>query len=277
MFPPNLPQLHVLPLASLVLHEEHDDQRARPLIERLRESGVLRNPPIVSPLQDGSGRYMVLDGANRVTAARMMYLPHIMAQVVEPDDPNLRLMTWNHVVWGMEPSTLAEAIHQIPRLVLKTLKPGKPIVPCAGCLPVGILLPDGSGWVACTGEDTIEQVGFLHAIVNTYKYRAHLDRTSQDDIQQLKGLYSDLTALIVFPNLSIRVLLSLVGQGYILPSGITRFAISPRALHVNYPLEELASASPLEEKEEALQRWLRERLKNKNVRYYAEATFVFDD
>ncbi len=277
MLPPNLPQLRILPLSALVLHEEHDDQRARPLVERLRESGVLRNPPIVSPLQDGSGRYMVLDGANRVTAARLMYLPHIVAQVAEPGDPNLKLMTWNHVVWGMKPSTLLEAIREIPGLTLHPLKPGKPIRARGGCLPVGIALPDEDGWVACTGEDSTEQVSLLHAIVNTYKYRAHLDRTGQHDINQLKGLYNDLTALIIFPNLGIRVLLSLVGQGYILPSGITRFVISPRALHVNYPLEELASDRPIEEKEAALQRWLQERLKSKSVRYYAEATFLFDD
>jgi len=66
-------------------------------------------------------------------------------------------------------------------------------------------------------------------------------------------------------------------QGYVLPTGITRFTVSPRALHLNYPLHELSSAKPIEYKEAYLQRWIQERIKNKNMRYYAEATFIFDE
>jgi len=53
--------------------------------------------------------------------------------------------------------------------------------------------------------------------------------------------------------------------------------VSPRALHLNYPLEELAADRPLEEKNEALQRWIQERIARKGVRYYAEATVLFDE
>ena len=61
------PRLEVMPIVSLVIHERHDEQRISPLMARIQESGVLRNPPIVVPLQDGSQHYMVLDGANRIT------------------------------------------------------------------------------------------------------------------------------------------------------------------------------------------------------------------
>ena len=35
-------------MASLVEHERHDDQRTPPLVARIQESGVLRNPPIAT-------------------------------------------------------------------------------------------------------------------------------------------------------------------------------------------------------------------------------------
>ena len=56
-----------------------------------------------------------------------------------------------------------------------------------------------------------------------------------------------------------------------------RFTVSPRALHLNYPLHELSSGKPLEYKLAYLNHWVQERIKNKNVRYYAEATFLYDE
>ena len=112
----NLPTLRILPLESLILHEDHDDQRTLPLVEKLRAAGILRNPPIVMPLADGSNRYMVLDGANRVTSLQEMEFPHIVAQVVEANNPNVNLQTWNHVIWGMPTKTLMSELRHIKGL-----------------------------------------------------------------------------------------------------------------------------------------------------------------
>ncbi len=56
-----------------------------PLSGTHHESGVLRNPPVASPLRDGSQRFMVLDGANRNTALRKLNFPHVVVQVINPD------------------------------------------------------------------------------------------------------------------------------------------------------------------------------------------------
>ncbi|HSG43470.1 MAG TPA: hypothetical protein VLA72_09980, partial [Anaerolineales bacterium] len=66
-------------------------------------------------------------------------------------------------------------------------------------------------------------------------------------------------------------------QGIVLPTGITRFSVSPRALHLNYPLHELSSAKDLEYKQRYLDHWVQERIKKKGVRLYSEATFLFDE
>ena len=91
---PNLPTLKILPIEQMILHEDHDLQRTLPLVEKLRAQGILRNPPIVMRLPDNSGRFMVLDGANRVTSLREMEFPHTVAQVVEANNPNVNLQTW---------------------------------------------------------------------------------------------------------------------------------------------------------------------------------------
>ncbi len=82
-------------------------------IEKLRAQGIIRNPPIVMPLMDGSNRYMVLDGANRVTSLQEMEFPHIVAQVVEVSNPNVNLQTWNHVIWGMSAKALMSELRKV--------------------------------------------------------------------------------------------------------------------------------------------------------------------
>jgi len=82
---------------------------------------------------------------------------------------------------------------------------------------------------------------------------------------------------VIFPRFDIDHVMQLAGAGYLLPTGVTRFTVSPRALHINYPLSELQVDKPLEEKNAALQAWMQERLARKGVRYYAEATYLFDE
>ena len=274
---PNLPNLKILPIESLVLHEDHDLQRTLPLVQKLRAQGILRNPPIVMPLMDGTERYMVLDGANRVTSLTGMEFPHIVAQVVRADDPHVNLQTWNHVVWGMDPKTLIRRIRQIKGLDIVKINTHKSL-DAPQYVPMQIRLSDGKFYLLVeTPSDLATHINTLHQIVNAYKTRASLDRTSQTLVDSFKKIYPDLTALVIFPSFKINTVLKLAAQKIVLPTGITRFTVSPRVLHLNYPLHELSSGKPLEYKEEYLKEWVGERVKKKGIRLYTEATFLFDE
>ncbi len=273
----NLPTLRILPLESLILHEDHDNQRTLPLVEKLRAQGIIRNPPIVMPLVDGSNRYMVLDGANRVTSLQEMEFPHIVAQVVEASNPNVNLQTWNHVIWGMSTKTLMSELRKVKGLEVIKINTSKSL-DAPKYVPVQIRLPDGKFYLLTESpSDLPAHIGTLHKIVNAYKTRASLDRTSQTLIDSFKPIYPDLTALVIFPSFKIKTVLKLAAQQIVLPTGITRFTVSPRALHLNYPLHELSSGKSVEYKEAYLKKWIDERVKKKGVRLYSEATFLFDE
>jgi hypothetical protein len=274
---PQLPKLHILPLSSLILHEDNDRQRTLPLVDKLRAQGILRNPPLVMPLEDKSGRYMVLDGANRVTALQELEFPHIVAQVVSPGDPGIRLDTWHHVVWGMGMDELLANIRSVGGLKLIELKPGQPRESGPDCLPVEVQLADGRIFLTCTTKKGLQQMAYLHGIVDSYKEKAFLDRTSESSIDFFRKAHNNLTALFIYPHFDIRYILSLAGDGHLLPAGLTRFTVAPRALHLNYPLHEMSSGKPIEFKEAYLSKWLQERIKNKNIRFYEEATFLYDE
>jgi hypothetical protein len=274
-----LPTLEFIPVSRLVIHERHDDQRTLPLIRRIRTSGVFRNPPVVAPISDGSGRYMVLDGANRTTALAEMGCPDALVQIVQPDDPGLKLENWNHVVWELNPLRFLTTIAGLPGTQLKPARK-QPLRPDLQqeCDLAGLVSCKGRSYRVCSqAQDLESRAKLLNELVDSYRTAARLDRTNLREAGRLKEIYPLFSGLVIFPQFTIEAVMQLAGNGCLLPSGITRFTVSPRALHLDYPLDELEAPKPLAEKNAALQAWLKDKLERKGVRYYAEATFLFDE
>jgi hypothetical protein len=275
-----LPTLRILPVSALVPHEWHDEQRATPLVERLRASGLLRNPPVVTPFPDGSGRFMVLDGANRSTAFTLMGIPHILAQEVAADDPGLALHTWNHVLWDWDSTKFLDALRKVENTTLQDIDPTikRPQSAWPPKTLVWVQTKDGQAYIVRSQPgDLAGRSRKLVQVAESYMPHAHIDRTTAQQVGELDGKYKDFTAVVVYPPYKPVEVLELCAAGILLPPGITRFTISPRALRVNYPLADLSSDTPLAAKNEALQAWISERMARKGVRYYAEATVLYDE
>lgn len=276
-----LPNLKILNIESLVRHEWHDQQRTPPLIDRLRASGFLRNPPIVTPFLEDEDRYVVLDGANRTFALQKMGVPHVIAQVVDSKDPNLQLKTWNHVLCEMKGVNLIENLRKIDGLetseITKDQKSTLQMNWDNGKL-VQIETSDGKIWLVSTkSKDLVQKVDGLNLIVNAYKTHAKMDRTPSTSINEISELYENLCGMVVFPPFDVADILQMCIQGTLVPAGITRFTISPRALRVNYPLDNLSARKNLDEKKRSLERWVQERVARRGVRVYPEATVLFDE
>lgn len=176
----DLPRLEVVPVKNLVMHEHHDEQRTPPLMEKLRDSGIFRNPPVVTVLNRQENRFMVLDGANRVSAFRIMGIPDILVQVLEPDDPHMELSAWNHVVWGASQDDLFCVIQAIPSV---RLQPTTATLSFQELMDlhslVSLHLPNEKVFTAFTETlDLIGRVKVLNKVVAKYIELAKIDRTS---------------------------------------------------------------------------------------------------
>ena len=262
------------------MHEWHDDQRTAPLISKLRESGMILNPPIIAPLQDGTERYMVLDGANRTTAISKMGIPHIIAQVVEPSSDAVDLRTWNHVLWDWDTEEFLNALKGISEIKLDVIDEDEGLRKLWNRLAlVWLQTPDGTTYLASCDEDLdlVTRLDLLNQVVDTYKSNAQLDRTRIRKVAALEQVYNGLCALIVFPHFDIEEVIDLTSQGHLFPSGLTRFSVSPRALRINFPLRELSCDKPINEKNAELQAWINGLIASKSVRMYTEATVLFDE
>ncbi len=272
-----LPDLRILPVSSLLLHEQHDTQRSEPLAMRLSTDGVLRNPPIVAPIP-GEPRFVVLDGANRVTALASMGIPHIVAQVVDYEDEELILDTWYHLVSDLSREDFHRAIDGLPdvKLTASDLIGARAELARREALAY-IVYPDGDVFTVQVEGDLHQRAARLNDIVDIYKTRGKIYRANTDHVDKLLPYYDAVTVLIVFPRYQPAEIIELARVGARLPAGITRHVIPRRALRLNFPLSVLRDNWPLIEKDGYLRDWLKGKMANKQARFYQESTFLFDE
>jgi hypothetical protein len=272
-----LPDLRILPVSSLLLHEQHDAQRSEPLAMRLAADEVLRNPPIVAPVP-GEPRFVVLDGANRVTALMSMGIPHVVAQVVDYEDEELILDTWYHLVSDLPREDFHRAIDGLPDVALEASDLIGARAELARREALAYLVyPNSDVFTVQVMGDLHQRAARLNDIVNIYKARGKIYRANTDHVENLLPFYDAVTVLVVFPRYQPAEIIELARVGARLPAGITRHVIPRRALRVNFPLSVLRDDWPLIEKNGYLKDWLKRKMANKEARFYQESTFLFDE
>ena len=272
-----LPDLRMLPTALLVPHEEIDPRRVEKLSLRLRQESRLKHPPIIAPVPE-SERFVVLDGANRTMALAALGVPHIVAQVIQYDDPGLELDTWYHVVSGMPVEDFRSALQRIPGLHAQaTGLPAARQALAQNRTAAYIVFADGVQLVKDAENYQPRDIDFLNKLVRIYKGTAEIFRASNDVWEKQAPYYPEMTALIIFPRLQPQDILKAVREDRRVPSGITRHIIPNRALNINIPFDILEADLSLEAKRDWLHDWLMERMSANSIRFYAEPTFTFDE
>ncbi len=267
-----LPELHIVGLDDVVLHEDPDMERVARLVDRFSADGVLKNPPVVG--RSKGHRRIVLDGANRVTALRKLGYSHVLVQELDLFDPALTLGSWHHAIERFSAEELLEHAASIPGVTMQE-EEAKPVDSVPGLArfhfpPRRVVSLQG-------GEGLDERVNQLHQLTQVYHRFSHFDRVSYTNMDDLIRNYRNLTALLSFKPFTVDDLQNLTHWDRRVPSGVTRMLLPKRALRFNLQLEMLRAGLSVEEKESWLQQTILEKVADKSIRFYREPTFFFDE
>jgi hypothetical protein len=269
-----IPDLRIVPAESITLHEEVDDRRVAPLVEKLSRDGMLKNPPIVAPLP-GTERYVVLDGANRTTALWKMEARHHLIQVVEYDD--VELDTWGHLIVGISEQEFQTRRLEIGLYLTETkLEEAEKNLRNRSISAI-LCSPPGEVCVLGQGGNLAAEAADLRKLVSIYSGRSAIHRVKTGSLAELLPYYDNVAALIRFPRYTPADIITLAHDGNKLPTGITRHVIPRRALRVNLPISILMDNRSTAEKQHRLKEWIKDKLAKRQVRYYQESTFLFDE
>lgn len=263
------PNLQIIPASAPLPHEEHDSQRSDPLMETISQADVITNPPILT--HTGDDLYIILDGANRCYSFEALGFPYILVQIVSYFSDQVELHTWNHVVSGWDAEVLLEQTNALPDVEMTEGQDKNAIV--------HISLPDGRMFALNAPVQSVhERNAALRDFVRIYQRNARLNRTPLTESAEVWRSFPDADALVLFPGYEPKDIIEAARYKAYLPPGISRHIVHGRALQLNYPLEYLQDTSqPLEEKNAHLQKWVQQKLKERQVRYYAEATYQFSE
>lgn len=277
-----LPDLRFVSTETVFPHEYHDPQRTGPLVKRLRETGLLRNPPVVTQVGDGmrvAPRFVVLDGANRSTAARAAGWPHILVQVVRYESPSVELHTWFHALTADARDILETGLAGLPgiefghhdRMRARAELARREALAC-------VVLNDGDVLVVRGGSSLHERNELLNSLVHLYQDRVPYTRVTSDSLTAARKEHPEVQALVIFPRYDPAEVIDLASAGEYLPAGITRHLIRWRALRVNIPVSLCEDTrQSLEEKNAWLRSWTAERLAKRELRFYEEPTVSYDE
>ena len=277
-----LPTLMMVSKESLVFHEEPDRERLLNLVDRLGSEGVLKNPPIVARIKNDN-QYVILDGANRVTALTKLGFTHFLVQVVDFDDESLRLHCWNHAIEYLDRRYFEKNIRKAGNIEIiednsKNVSADNPPDFSKNEGTFCHLTFNGQGAFYIAGaSDLIQQVSILRKLTSLYLNAPDYDRVSYINLEHLKKHYPNFRTLAIFRRFQKEDFIRLTESGIKLPAGITRVFLPKRALGLNIPLQFLKSELTLEEKNRWLDEMILKRVRDKSIRFYREPTFVFDE
>jgi hypothetical protein len=268
--------LRIVPLDAVLLHEEIEHERVARLAERLRADWFLKNPPIVAASDD---KYVLLDGATRVTALRQIGCRDVVNQIVDYAMPGLTLETWNHLLVDLPVSEFLTALQDTAGLELEQMEPDHAADILARRESIAtILLSDGRVVsLRAGGLPLADQARLLKLVVARYEGRSELFRVAHADLKRLLAEHARASALVVFPRFSPDEICKLALNGSKLPMGVTRHVIPGRAMRINIPLDVLQRDDSLEKKNAWLDEWIKAKTRERHVRYYQEPVFLFDE
>jgi hypothetical protein len=270
------PILRIVPIGQIRFHEAPETDRAARLVERLAEDRHILNPPIVAPLKNADG-YLLIDGANRISAMRLLGYNCVPVQIINYDDPTLRLGSWHHAVMRL---AWREWIEQLRSHDL-VIEPAS-VAEAEGALAsrdacAALLAADEKTAIIPASKNLRADVQAITRLIDTYKKSYPFERVDQTNFLELKNFYPDLAALALFAPFEKNEVMQLVTDNLKLPTGLTRHSIPGRVLRMNIQLDVLRSDLSLADKNEWLEAFVRIRMQERHVRFYPEPVFIFDD
>jgi len=276
-----IPELRLVPTEHVQFHEHPERARTLRLVERLRAERVLRHPPIVAEL--ASGRYMLLDGANRCSAFAEIGLPEIPVQVIDYGDPGVQLKGWHHLLLEGRKLDLHAVFDAIPGVELRAVPRAQlgPLLELRSAYAV-LVDPSGDCWGLFAKPPAARAlrpwVQVLEQVVASYEGKTELERIKMADYATLPRVFDSVEhQLCLFPVFTKIELLDLAGDGILIPTGVSRHIVPGRALGLNVGLEFLTELPSAGERTAFFTRFVERLEVEGRIRLYEEAVFILNE
>jgi hypothetical protein len=282
-------ELGFVHLEDLIFHEACDFRRVRLLADQIRRDGHLKNPALVAALPgngesfgaslNGSGKLMVLDGVNRISALKLLGFPDVLVQKVDLSDKRVKLASWDHLIFDIKKEGLIDRLKSLELDVSPCDRNRRKEVLNDEKTVCSILFRDGSSQVVSQNQPSLEErIKNLYRVIALYNSSWEIFHPGWEE-----GLISPFdnfekaTAINSLPVFTREQVIDLTLSGVLFPFGVTRFVVLRRVLGLEISCSVLEDKAPLSEKNLFLKELLSYRIKSKKAKFYQESVFLFNE
>jgi cytidyltransferase-like protein len=259
-------RLDIISFDSLVLFEKFDPIRTERLVKKILEEKTFFNPITVAAYQ---GKYIVIDGANRLEALRRLGIKNIFVYIVDYcNSQHVELKNNAHFL-HIERDEFCKLLdkHGIKYTFIKK----EEINNSLNSKDICVIVQENDNYMVLSDKKYLCFVDFLNKLVNVYvgKYEVYrLSELSQD--AQHFGLK------IIFPLFTIDNIVELTQKDVYLQSGITWHSIKNNIIHFSLPLSILKDNTK-EESKYFLKQEIEKKIANKKIRYYPSNVYICNE
>jgi hypothetical protein len=276
------PDLRLAPTGRIRFHEHPERRRTERLMARIRQEAQLRNPPIVAEMP--SGDFLLLDGANRVSAFAALDYSHVPVQVVDYGHESIQLKGWHHLLLDGRALGLRQVYGALPGVTVRAARREQltqllefrqvfavlvdEAAQCWGLFPS----PEGAG------IDIHRRIATLNGVIDAYEGQSKLERIKLADYTQLPQVIRGVDHQVaLFPVLTKEELLLLAMERVMIPTGITRHLIPGRALAINLDLAFLTALPDEAAKVNHFNGYVNQLELEGRIRFYEESVFIMNE
>ena len=278
--------LEIVSIKNILAHEEFDPSRSDNLVKKFKENNTLMDPVIVAPL--GDGKYLQLDGMNRMHCFKTLKIKTILCQIVDYNNQEIvKLSSWVHLFQAKK-KDFYKYIQNNKNLVIRSAETEE-IGPRYikekdfGRLVTVIDKKEGA-FLISTGGNFIDKIKRLNIIVSFYQNNITRETLPFNLTRRNIRLFfcenphlnfyenPDTNLMVVFPNFTPQQVIEVVKAGGLFPAGVTRHLINGRCLGINAPLSLFDNSKSISVQNQQLDKFL----SKKKVRSYEESVIKFE-
>lgn len=232
----------IVPLAQCHPHEQVLPGRVDRIAADILRKGVIEDPLIVTRFPNTTDQWLVIDGMHRFAACQKLGLRQVAVHVIEYNDPQVILETWDIVTrMPFQPEQNMPAGYTLKKYPwsqareIQTQLHRRQILAAIADRNDEIVVIEKMG----DGHDVETVMQVIDAIDQVID-RDQLDPEFVADDHSLRHFESGAGAAIILrPRFTKSEVIAQTLQGHIFPYKSTRHLIPNRPLHLNVPLTQL--------------------------------------
>lgn len=256
--------MQILPISSLSIYEKFDPLRTEILYNKIKKEKIFKDPIVVARLQ---GKYIVVDGANRLEAVRQNGYEKILANVVDYSDVKQVVLTNNAHFLNIDQKALCDILEKngikLHRSDKESAKERLLSGKICGMISHGDIFFELEDFT-----DLESGIDLLNRLVNSY--------AGKYDIFRLSELSHDDTNFgtrITFRRFTMEDILQIIKNGSFLNSGITWHQVKNSIIRFNLPLDVLKR----KDSGKVLNELITKKISQKGIRYYPSNVYACND